>query len=451
MALTARTNLLTPNNSPQTFQGNYRSVYDFTNQYLPDYMPKLVNIYNPQSITGFLDTMGYEEGLGSDLAIWGEYGRRHKVETSVTRAGNVFTSNGHSVRLNDKIEVSTPSAAGIQHGLVTAVTANTFTAYYTGGAAWSIGTSGLEVRVYGDEHTKGSNGKQGALTRDFSRYSVRPMHSKEQFSVDGSEIPNISWLEDPEGNPYWYLEDEQESFSRLLDKIEYTYMVDENQDSGADSAISAYAGTQGLFSSITERGNTFGGQVNTLDELDSIVERLDQVNGELVYKFCGSTSQNLTLDKMLADELGFDAGTANYGIYGNENLKNRVLDLGFKGFRRGTYEFHYSGWNFLKDITARNPNRFNAADQVHAMLLPMGLSNGLIKGDTDRMIPEKIQYLTQMYKEKPGYSRKLVTYYDGAALNPAGGTTADRYEIHWLTERALRAVGMTKWFLVSGS
>jgi predicted transcriptional regulator len=221
MAIDAITNakLFEPNNGIQATGSNYRSLYDFTNQYLPDAMPDLVNIFNPQSITGFLDSMGYEEELHSDLAIWGEYGRRHKLHTAVTRSANVFTSTAHSVRLGDKILVYATAAAGKEIGIVTARTANTFTAAVQNSAAWTVATTALSVRVIGDEHRKGTDGKELAITRDFDRYTVSPVIIKDQFSVDGSDIPNITWLYDNDMNPYWYMEDEVESFKRFLDNI----------------------------------------------------------------------------------------------------------------------------------------------------------------------------------------------------------------------------------------
>jgi hypothetical protein len=446
----ANSKLFDPNNGIQATGSNYRSVYDFTNQYLPDAMPDLVNIFNPQSITGFLDTMGYEEELQSDLAIWGEYGRRHKLHTGVTRSANVFTSTAHSVRVQDKILVYASGAAGKQIGLVTATTADTFTAVYQGGAAWTVGIADLFVRVIGGEFRKGTDGKAQALTREFTRYSVSPVIIKDQFSVDGSDIPNITWLYDSEGNPYWYMEDEVESFKRFLDNIEFQMLEDTVVDAGA-TGLSTYKGTQGLFSSVRSRGNTFTGEMSSIADIDGVVERLDKVNGEIYNGLYLTTSHILNIDTALAGELGYDAATVNYGVYGMD--KQRVLDLGFKGFRRGTYEFHYSGWNILKDPTALNPDNFNAADRIHGLMVPMGMTSeaGAIMSGFDKMMPERIQYLTQMYKAKAGYSRKLKTSYAGGTMVPDNTSTTDRYEIHWLTERCLRAVGMIKWMIFQGA
>ena len=445
----ANARLFDPNNGIQATGANYRSVYDFTNQYLPDAMPELVNIFNPQSITGFLDSMGYEEELNSDLAIWGEYGRRHKLHTAVTRAANVFTFTAHSVRVSDKILVYASGASGKEIGIVTATTANTFTAAVQSSAAWTVGTTALNVRVIGGEFLKGSDGKSKALTRAFTRYSVSPVIIKDQFSIDGSDIPNITWLYDNSGNPYWYMEDEVESFKRFLDNIEFQMLEDTLID-GA-STLAGYKGTQGLFSSTRTRGNTFSGQMSSIDDVDGVVDRLDKINGELYNGLYVGTRHALAIDDFLSQSLGYDAATANYGVY--DMKKDRVLELGFKGFRRGTYEFHYSGWNILKDLTALNPSQFNAADQIHGIMVPMGMTSdaGRMSAGFDKMMPERIQYLTQMYKAKAGYSRKLQTTYAGGTMVPDHTSTTDRYEIHWLTERLLRAVGMIKWMIFQGS
>lgn len=441
---------LDPSTGIQATGGNYQSIYDFTNQYYPDTMPEMVNLFNPQSITGFLDTMGYEESMGADLSIWAESGRRHKLHTTVARTTNVFTSVAHSVRVQDKILVFSTAAPGKEIGLVTEVTADTFTAAVQDSAAWTVALTGLNVRVMGSEFGKGTLGKEKALTRDFNKYSISPVISKDKFEIDGSDIPNITWVYTTSGEPYWYMEDEKESFMRFLDNIEFQAL--EDIEIAGTSTLTGFKGTQGLFSSIRERGNTFAGKMSAISDIDDIINRLDKVNGEMYNGLYISTAHGLAIDNFLSSALGHDAATADYGVYGMG--KQRVLELGFKGFRRSTYEFNYSGWNILKDPTALHPDMFNAADQIHGIMVPMGMTTDAGRVDInslDRMVPEAIQYLTQLYKAKPGYSRKLITSYAGGAMVSDHTSTMDRYEIHWLTERCLRAVGMLKWMLFQGA
>lgn len=440
--------LTDPSTGVQANQQNYRSQYDFQNQYLPDYMSDAVEQFNKQSILGFLDSMGYDEALESDQALWGELGRLHKLHTGVTRASNVFTSNGHSVRVGDKIQVNAVATAGVEKGIVTATTTNTFTAAVVNSAAWTVGTTALNVRVYGDEHRKGTDGKSGSLDREFQRYTVDPIISKAVYRIDGSEIPNITWLYDPEtGDPYWHTLNERDEYKRFLNNIEFTLTYDEEVDS-TSSLASTYKGTQGMFDSIISRGNIFNGQLSSLDDVDSIVERIEQVGGESTYGMFNTTNHNLNINDVLANAVG-ETSQLNYGIFGmGENSKDIVLKLGFKGWQRGTYEFHHMGWSIFQDYTSLNPNRFNAADRIHGIMAPMGMTTiNDVKGQFDQGAPKYTRFLTQMYKAGGGESRKLKSTILGFDYNNSG----DYREIHWLTERCLRAVAMKRWFIFRGN
>ncbi len=441
-----------PTTGQQLTQQNYRNVYDYTHQYLPHAMSKIVQKFNDQSILGFLDTMAYEEALDSDLAIWGEEGRLHKLHTGVARAALVFTSNGHSVRVGDKVRVNAPGTAGVELGIVTARNTNTFTAAPQNAAAWSVGTTGLNVRVYGTEFRKGTDGQVGSLTRNFQRQETSPIIQKAVFRIDGSDIPNIAWLHDPQGNPYWYIKDEMDEYRRFLNNIEYTLMLDELIAEA--STLTTLKGTQGLWDSIESRGNVFNGQIASLDDIDNIVLRIEQAGGSRSNGMWLTTNHILAIDRVLADNLGYDAATFNFGVFGMDGAKDKVLNLGFKGYKRGTYEFHYMGWGIFQEQTAHNPLNFAAADRIHGILGPIGQTKvNMERGFDQKEGSHNVGYLTQLYKGKRdgGYSRKMETFFNGASMTPIANGTGDYHETHWTTERALMAAAMNKWMIFEGA
>jgi hypothetical protein len=436
-----------PSNGVQATTGNYKNTYDYTDQYLPDAKGEMIRIFYGQSLLGFLEAFAHEEGLSSDQFIWAEEGRRHKLHTGVTRVANVFTLAGHTIREHDWIMVSDVAGGGVEFGLVTAKDATTFTAVFDGGAAWTIGTTALTVRSFGSMFGKGTAGKAEALTREFSTFRGKPVIMKDQFEVAGSDMPNISWIYSPDGtSPYWYMEDEEEAFKRFLDNCETQLILQNSVDAGSGLA-SDYDGTEGLFPAIRSRGNTVAGKLASITDFENLAKRLDKVNGEQYNGLFISTDHSLTIDRTLAELNQYDPAAANYGLF--ENNKDLIMDLGFKGFRIAEYEFYKQGWKFLKDPTAYNPDNFNAADQVHGIMVPLGTTN--LKNTIEGNAQAKVPYLTQMYKEKPGYSRKMETHYHGSAMVPDATDTLDVFGVDWRTERGLRPAGMIKWAIFEGA
>ena len=55
--------------------------------------------------------------------------------------------------------------------------------------------------------------------------------------------------------------------------------------------------------------------------------------------FC-NRSVSLAIDDMLASMNGYYAGGTSYGVF--DNSEDMALNLGFSGFRRGSYDFYKS-------------------------------------------------------------------------------------------------------------
>ncbi len=346
----------------------------------------------------------------------------------------------------DYILVSDKTAGKLEYGLVTATTADTFTAKFEGAAAWTAGTTALLVIAVGSEFKKGTEGTQ-ALDKKVSIYSTSPTIKKDMYEEIGSNIPNVAWIYDSGSNPYWYIPEEQEAMFRFMDANEAQMILQSTINSNSGLISDGYKGTQGLFSAIRERGNNFQGKMGSVADIDSVVKRFDKVNGQQYNALFVSTDHSLTIDNWLAKISAYDSSSANYGIFGNK--KDTVLELGFKGFRRAGYDFYKQTWKFLKDATMFNPDNFAAANQVHGVCVPLGQT--AVRNTIEGNPIERIPFLTIMYKGKPGYSRKLITNFHGSQLVPDATDTRDVYGINWLSESCLRPAGMIRWMLFEGA
>ena len=59
----------------------------------------------------------------------------------------------------------------------------------------------------------------------------------------------------------------------------------------------------------------------------------------------------LDFDDMLASISGGFAGGTAFGLF--ETQKKWLLNLGFSGFRRGSYDFYKTDWKYLNDASTR--------------------------------------------------------------------------------------------------
>ena len=122
------------------------------------------------------------------------------------------------------------------------------------------------------------------------------------------------------------------------------------------------AGTQGLFAAVTERGNVYQdyangstttgpGQRSALADFDFILQNLDKQGAIEENMLFLNRDISLDFDDMLAAQNSYGAGGTSYGVF--ENSEEMALNLGFDGFRRGSYDFYKTDWKYLNDATTR--------------------------------------------------------------------------------------------------
>ena len=207
---------------------------------------------------------------------------------------------------------------------------------------------------------------------------------KEHYAINGSDTGQIGWIEVTSENGasgyLWYVKAEHENRLRWEDYIEMS-MVEgvRAPGTGIAGALQAYRGdgagatstnltargTEGFFAALQARGNTWDNLTNDLDAGtgsaagDQGLLAFDQILMQLDKQ--GSIEENmLYVDRSLA--LSFDNFMSNLNTAGNatgtswgvfNNSMDMALNLGFSGFRRGSYDFYKTDWKYLNDFSTR--------------------------------------------------------------------------------------------------
>ena len=448
MALASTPNFsVTPSQTKTVLQSNYISLFDYSHQYAPEVHAKLANIYGNQSVSGMLHMMGAEEGFASDQVIYTEEGRLHTVYKDVSRSAAVFTKAGHVFRVNETVVIA-DSTKQVK-GLIVDADANTFTvAPYKADALTGLATSGLTAFVYGSEFKKGTAGMKGSLDKELTIRNVSPIILKDKFEVNGSDATQISWVQTDQGY-LWYLASERETRMRWEDRLELAFLLGEQAEAGSDADSEGYRGTEGLFSAIESRGNLFDGVASTIADWDSIVKRFDKQGKINNYMGYFDRDQSLAVDDMLGQlNAGYDGGIS-FGIFQND--KDKAVNLGFKGFTRGTYNFFKTDWKVLNDPTLLGAIP-EAAGKIRGMLIPVGQTevyDGQYNGGGQGS-KITVPFLTQMYRVAGNENRKYKTWVTGTVGN-VKTNDVDTMEVHHLSERLIRNVGMNNFMLMKGA
>lgn len=439
---------LTPSSTKTQLPTNYIDLFDFSSQYAPETHDTLAKIYGQQSVSGMLYMLGAESAMASDKYIWTEEGRLHTVYKNVSRNENVFTQVGHVFRVNETVHIS--DTAVIRRGIITAVTNDTFTvAPYKSAGFTGMATTGITAFVYGSEFRKGTDGMKGSLDTELSILSNKPIILKDSHEVSGSDATQIGWVKTEDGGYLWYLQSQKDERRRWEDRLELSLTIGEQAEEGSDAEAAGYTGTEGMFSAISDRGNTFQGFPTTLSDWDDIVKRLDaqgKIADNMVYV---DRDFSLAVDNMLGQLNSGYSGGLSYGIFDND--KDMAVNLGFYGFTRGTYNFFKTDYKLLNDPTLLGAVQ-ESAGKVRGVLIPIGTKevyegefNG--KGTGDKITTP---FLEVKYRASGSENRKYKTW----VLGSVGGvytSSNDKMEVHQLSERMLKTVGANNFVLFEGN
>jgi len=449
----AGSNLILSNAAPvkQTLATNY---IDFTaagtagwaQQYLPELYDAEIERYGDRSLSGFLQMVGAEMPMTSDQVIWSEQGRLHISFETVAMAANANSANvitlgaGHAVRVNQTVVVST--AAGIKKAIVTAADATTITVKSYSSDGLSAAGENVDLFVYGSEFKKGQNGMTGAVEPDFISLTNKPIILKDHYEISGSDASQIGWIEVTgeagQTGYLWYIKAEGDTRQRFEDYSEMALV--EAEKKGASGVVDV-DGTEGLFAAIEDRGHQFDGFVGgtateSLQDFDTLLKKLDKEGAIEENMLFVNRDIALSIDDMLAAQNSYGAGGTSYGVFNNS--EDMALNLGFSGFRRGSYDFYKTDWKYLNDASTRG-----LIGGVEGVLVPAGTSSVY-----DQILGKNIKrpFLHVRYRASEADDRRMKSWITGS-VGGAQTSDLDAMEVHYLTERCLVVQGANNFVL----
>tara|TARA_R100001591_G_scaffold34617_1_gene46211 strand:+ start:2588 stop:4108 length:1521 start_codon:yes stop_codon:yes gene_type:complete len=483
----------------QTLASNY---IDFTDnvtkgwfqQYVPDLIEKEAEVFGNRTISGFLSQVGAEEASTADQVVWSEQGRLHLKYTATIEGHQVDASGSglyhhdnsvilmddanHAVRVGDTVLVSSAAKGKTVPCLVTSIFGDAG-ANNIGGAITltageiavaPIGTASsyktalghnngegdndpLVVLVYGSAYAKGTNGRTEAVEPEFKSRTNSMMIMKDLYEVNGSDVSQIGWVEvsgeEGQSGYYWYLKAAGDTRTRFTDYCEMA-MIESVKAVEANIVAAKIAGSEGLFAALDDRGIIHSGIDNTggtaaadnLADFDDILKEFDKQGAiEEYMMFLGRTT-SLAIDDMLASQNSYGQGGTSYGVFDND--EDMALNLGFSGFRRGSYDFYKTDWKYLNDIQTRGALTGDASHK-RGVFVPAGVSSVY-----DQNLGKNLKrpFLHVRYRSSATDNRKMKSWTTGSV----GATTSDldAMQMHFLTERCLVVQGANNFCMIQG-
>ena len=438
---------------------------DFAQQYLPEIYEQEVERYGNRTLSGFLRMVGAEMPMTSDQVVWSEQNRLHISYTNVSAQAATTLRIAQSasiqcvISVNQTIVVMNPANGEELKCLVTGVSGagasgncDITVLPYTQATLYSdidfTGLTTLKIFVYGSEFAKGTTDATiKSVTPQFTQYNNKPIIIKERYEINGSDMAQIGWVEvaaeDGTSGYLWYLKAEAETRLRFEDYLEMAVVEGELVETdatspGGASAISSVSCTEGLFAAIRTRGNVLSNFTASagLAEFDSILKNLDTQGAIEENMLFLNRETTLTIDDMLAGQNSYGTGGTSYGVF--ENSEDMALNLGFSGFRRGSYDFYKTDWKYLNDAATRG-----LTEDIDGVLVPAGTSTVY-----DQQLGKNIKrpFLHVRYRASEADDRKMKSWITGSV----GGvytSDIDEMNVHFLSERCLCVQGANNFVL----
>ena len=449
----------------QTLATNYLSftgsANDWSQQYLPDLYEAEVERYGDRSIASFLRMVGAEMPMTSDQIIWSEQGRLHLTYTGTlnTTSGVVTNINAsgatHAIRVGQTVKIKGGTSGIVANAYVSAVNAGATTldlkrydkALFSTASAFTNSET-VTIFVIGSEFAKATNGMTGAVTPSFKSFTNKPIILKDKYEISGSDASQVGWVEitgeNGQSGYLWYLKAEGDTRTRFEDYCEMSMVEGELAATGSGAAgVTGIGGTEGLFAAIEDRGHvTAGVDGNTatedLADFDEILKKLDTQGAIEENMLFVNRDVALNIDDMLAAQNSYGSGGTSYGVFSNS--EDMALNLGFSGFRRGSYDFYKTDWKYLNDITTGG-----AFTNIRGVVVPAGTSTVY-----DQTLGKNIKrpFLHVRYRASEADDRKMKSWTTGSV---GGATTSDldAMEVHYLSERCLVVQGANNFMLLN--
>lgn len=327
---------------------NYLDLADMT--YLKNELPAFISKsiyqrYGSQELDTFIERKGLKMALASDVATWMEEDRLTQLATGVARTGDVFTLASHTFRVGEILTAFDATGAVLKKGRISATTSTTFTVSCGTGTWGALGTTALVCYTGTSEFLKGSAGMQESLNTTYQQFTARPTIVKDMVTENRTNLTQDSWVtaKAPDGTTgnLWYDVNKNGCEARFRNAREISHFDSENWTD--DLLAAGYKGREGLLAKMGT-GNVYAGGITTLADAKAMVNRLEKQGAIVDNTIYGNTDFNFGIDAFLAAQ---NVNGQAFGVF--DNAENMELNLSFKGFQLGGYNFNYSALRYLND------------------------------------------------------------------------------------------------------
>ncbi|MDA7991480.1 MAG: hypothetical protein MPJ25_00430 [Pirellulales bacterium] len=363
-------------------------------------------------------------------------------------------------------------------GIVTVVTDTTFTVVFYNNPGFTAASNTFTALVYGSEFAKGTGNFTDKLDPTYTTYQNSPIIMKEHYSINGSDTGQIGWIEVTSENGasgyLWYVKAEHENRLRwedyqemaMLEAVPYSgsnaTALPENGASDFGGTLNSVQtgnqnarGTQGFFHALEQRGNIYDGLAGQLftagsgaptttgivalqDTFDVILKQMDKQGAIEENMMYVNRDLALALDNFIATQNNY-GGVAgvSWGVFNSNS--DMAVNLGFSGFRRGSYDFYKTDWKYLNDYSTRG-----GFGDIEGVLIPAGTSTVY-----DQNLGKNIKrpFLHLRYRASETDNRKMKSWITGS-VGGAYTTDVDELRMHYLTEKCLITQGANNFFLL---
>ena len=456
---------------------NYLDIQNngWAQQYLPDLMEKEAEVFGKRTISGFLSQVSAEEAMSADQVIWTEQGRLHlsyrcdindasasTIDITHNIDGVAQTTN-HGIRVGDQVLIAgggqtVTARVSVAAAASATITVQPYAHTHLSDLGFADSDNDCRILVFGSENAKGTAYVGGRANEpQFTTFTNKPIILKDMYEVSGSDVSQIGWVEvsgeDGQSGYYWYLKAEGDTRARFTDYLEMSMI--ESELVAADSAIAlptdggaGTAGTEGLFAAITSRGHQTSGVTGVnaatdLAEFDAILAEFDK-NGAIEENMMFvNRATALAFDDMLASMNSYGAGGTSYGVF--ENDEDMALNLGFSGFRRGSYDFYKSDWKYLNDKATRGGIK-DVDNHIRGIFITAGTTTVY-----DQSLGKNLKrpFLHVRYRASNMEDRRFKTWTTGSV--GAATSDLDAMEMHFLSERCLVTQGANNFMLIEAT
>ena len=417
----------------------------------------------------------YKGVIGGQAVPNGSQTRTTEDTGSRKAAGAAVTQCNFRVGQTVMVKVSAQSPATVK-GIVTDVDGNEFifVSYNSLSLPAATHTASGTALVYGSEFAKGTGNFTEKLDPSYSTYQNSPIIMKEHYAINGSDTGQIGWVEVTSENGasgyLWYVKAEHENRLRwedyqemalvegvtnsVVDASRNDFLNSFKSDFGGSAAQAKARGTEGFFQALNNRGNVYdnlsselGGTAGTnggifgngggLTAFDNILKQLDKQGSIEENMLYVDRDLSLAFSDMLSSvNTGGDANSTSWGVFNNS--RDMALDLGFQGFRRGSYDFYQTDWKYLNDYSTRG-----GFGDIEGVMIPAGTSTVY-----DQNLGSNIKrpFLHVRYRASETDNRKMKSWITGS-VGGAYTTDVDEMRMHYLTERCLITQGANNFFL----